>query len=54
MLYFTEYQAIKYFSAMPCQNLVPQNKIMTLAKKKKAVIEILMVCLDYTYFFISS
>ena len=45
MLYFTEYQIIKYFSAMLCQNVVLQNKIMKLAKKN-AVIETLMVCLD--------
>ena len=49
MLYFTEYQIIKYFSAMLCQNVVPQNKIMKLAKKNE-VIETLMVCLDYAYF----
>ena len=33
MLYFTEYQIIKYFSGMLCQNIVPQtkqNKIMKL------------------------
>ena len=30
MLYSTEYQAMKYFSAMPCHNIVPQKK-----KKKK-------------------
>ena len=35
MLYFTEYQIIKYFSAMLCQNVVPQNKVMKLEKKKK-------------------
>ena len=49
MLYFTEYQIIKYFSAMLYQNVVPQIKLMKLGKKK-AAIEILMVCLDYTYF----
>ena len=38
MLYFTEYQIIKYFSAMLCQNVVPQNKVMKLEKKKKAAI----------------
>ena len=27
ILYFTEYQITKYFSAMLCQNLVPQNKM---------------------------
>ena len=53
MLYFTEYQIIKLFSAMLCQNVVPQNKVMKLGKKK-AAIEILVVCLDYTYFFISN
>ena len=47
MLYITEYQIIKYFSAMLCQNVVPQNKVMKLGKKK-AAIEILMICLDYT------
>ena len=26
MLYSTEYQAMKYFSAMPCHNIVSQNK----------------------------
>ena len=26
MLYSTEYQAMKYFSAMPCHNIVPQKK----------------------------
>ena len=36
------------------QNVVPQNEIMKLAKKKNAVIEILMVCLVYTYFFIGN
>ena len=46
MLYITEYQIIKYFSAMLCQNVVPQNKVMKLGKKK-AAIEILMICLDY-------
>ena len=38
---------------MLCQNVVPQNEIMKLAKKN-AVIEILMVCLVYTYFFIGN
>ena len=47
MLYITEYQIIKYFSAMLCQNVVPQNKVMKLGKRN-AVIEILMICLDYT------
>ena len=27
MLYFTEYEIIKYFSVMLCQNAVPQNKM---------------------------
>ena len=54
MLYFTEYHIIKYHSAMLCQNVVPQNKVMKLGKKNPAAIEILMVCLDYTYFFISN
>ena len=27
MLHSTEYQIMKYFSAMLCQNLVPQNKM---------------------------
>ena len=26
MLYSTEYQAMKHFSAMPCHNIVPQKK----------------------------
>ena len=34
MLYFTEYQIIKYFSAMLCQSVVPQNKVIKLGKKK--------------------
>ena len=34
MLYFTEYQIIKYVSAMLCQSVVPQNKVMKLGKKK--------------------
>ena len=38
---------------MLCENVVPQNKVMKLGKKKGAI-EILMVCLDYTYFFISN
>ena len=33
MLYFTEYQIIKHFSAMLCRNVVPQNKVMKLGKK---------------------
>ena len=33
MLYITEYQLTKYFSAMLCQNVVPQNKAMKLGKK---------------------
>ena len=50
MLYFlTEHQITEYFSAMLCQNVVPWNEIMKLGKKN-AVIEILMVCLDYIYF----
>ena len=50
MVYFlTEYQIIKYFSAMLCQNVVPQNKMNEIGKKY-AVIEILIVCLDYAIF----
>ena len=50
MLYFTEYQIIKYFSAMLWQNAVPEkkNEILKLGKKN-AVIEILMV---YIYIYI--
>ena len=32
MLYSSEYQAMKYFSAMPCHNIVPQKK-----KKKNGI-----------------
>ena len=35
MLYINEYQIIKYFSAMLCQNAVPQNKVMKLGKKRQ-------------------
>ena len=35
MLYSTEYQIMKYFSAMLCQNLVPQNKMKSWNKAKK-------------------
>ena len=35
MLYITEYQIIKYFSAMLSQNVVLQSKVMKLGKKKK-------------------
>ena len=34
MLYSTEYQAMKYFSAMPCHNIVPQKKTKTELGKK--------------------
>ena len=35
MLYYTEYQIINYFSAMLCQNVVPQNEVMKLDKKRQ-------------------
>ena len=35
MLHSTEYQIMKYFSAMLCQNLVPQNKMKSWNKAKK-------------------